>query len=281
MNNDYEKQTIEYENGEVQEEDVEQGNEINTEETPQPSAKKKKKRKKKHYFLKLLILIAFCVALYFFLHSSLFNVKSIKVSGSTHFTAEQIQKTAGLKTGENLFDFSAGDCEDRLEENPYIQEAQVSRKLPSSIEIHVKERQEAAVIQMDQEYVVIDEGGFVLQIAEKAPRFTLLTDITITDAKEGEVVRVEEKATFQQMLRLVKAMQEADLFFKRISISGNTVSAYATDKLWCTGTASNLLTGMKEGNLKTVLYDLYKKKITKGIITIGDDQYYAFSKKIK
>ena len=42
MNNDYEKQTIEYENGEVQEEDVEQGNEINTEETPQPSAKKKK-----------------------------------------------------------------------------------------------------------------------------------------------------------------------------------------------------------------------------------------------
>ena len=84
-----------------------------------------------------------------------------------------------------------GDCEDRLEENPYIQEAQVSRKLPSSIEIHVKERQEAAVIQMDQEYVVIDEGGFVLQIAEKAPRFTLLTDITITDAKEGEVVSVE------------------------------------------------------------------------------------------
>ena len=69
MNNDYEKQTIEYENGEVQEEDVEQGNEINTEEAPQPSAQKKKKRKKKHYFLKLLILIAFCVALYFFLHS--------------------------------------------------------------------------------------------------------------------------------------------------------------------------------------------------------------------
>ncbi len=50
MNNDYEKQTIEYENGEVQEEDVEQGNEINTEEAPQPSAKKRKSGRKNTIF---------------------------------------------------------------------------------------------------------------------------------------------------------------------------------------------------------------------------------------
>ena len=278
MNNDYEKKTMEYENEQIQED---AGQETGTGETPDDPPRKKKKRKKKRYLLKLLILVAFCVALYCFLHSSVFHVKSIKVSGSTHFSAEQIQKTAGLKTGVNLFEFSAGDCEERLEENPYIREAQVRRKLPSSIEIEVKERQEAAVIQMDQEYAVIDEDGFVLQIAQKAPRLTLLQDITVTDAREDRTIEVEETATFQQMLRLVKAMQKADLFFKKIVISANTVSAYATDKLWCTGTVSNLLIGMEEGNLKTVLYDLYKKKITKGIITIGDNQYYAFSKKIK
>ena len=50
MNNDYEKQTIEYENGKVQEEDVEQGNEINTEEAPQPSAQKRKSGRKNTIF---------------------------------------------------------------------------------------------------------------------------------------------------------------------------------------------------------------------------------------
>lgn len=278
MNNEYETQTTEYEEQERREPPAQQQEPDPKEDGP---ARKKKKRKKKRYFLKLLILIALLAALYLFLHSDVFNTKTVKVSGSTHFTAGQIQKTAGLKTGTNLFEFSAGDCEKRLEENPYIKEAKVSRKLPSTVEIHVKERQEAAVLAMNQQYVVIDDSGFVLQIAAKAPQLTLLSGITVTEAKEDKAVKVKELTTFRQMLRLLRAMEGADLFFKTISVSGDTASLYAADKLWCTGTVSNLLTGMKEGNLKTVLYDLYKKKIQKGVITVGDEQYYAFSKKIK
>ena len=146
MSNDYEKETIEYPK---QQEDGEQMADSAQEEEQQPEekqiARKKKRRKKKRYLLKLLILLALCVALYFFLHSPVFNTKSIKVSGSEHFTAEQIQEMANLKAGMNLFDFSAGKCEDRLEENPYIETAEVSRRLPSTVEITVKERKEAAV----------------------------------------------------------------------------------------------------------------------------------------
>lgn len=50
MNNDYEKQTIEYENGKVQEEDVEQGNEINTEEAASTFRPKKEKAEEKTLF---------------------------------------------------------------------------------------------------------------------------------------------------------------------------------------------------------------------------------------
>ncbi|MCB6992187.1 FtsQ-type POTRA domain-containing protein [bacterium 210820-DFI.6.37] len=244
--------------------------------------RKKKKRKKKRYLLKLVILIALCVGLYFFLHSSVFNIKTITTGESSRFTAEEIQDMAGLKKGMNLFEFRSGSCEDKLTENPYIKEASVKRKLPSGVEIQLTERQEAAVIQKDSEYVIIDASGTVLDIAEKAPKLTLLEGLTITEAEPGSGVTVKEDKVLQQELKILKEMTKADLYFKKIQLSGILVKAYVNDKLICSGKTTNLMKGMEEGNLKAVLYDLVvKRKIKKGVINIGDDQYYSFNKKGK
>lgn len=244
--------------------------------------RKRKKRKKKRYLLKLLILILLCVGLYFFLHSSVFNIKTITAGESDRFTAEEIQEMAGLKKGMNLFDFRCGTCEEKLEENPYIKEAQVKRKLPSKVEIELTERQEAAVIKMGKQYVVLDASGIVLEIAEKAPQFTLLSGLTVTAAEPGNQVAVKEEKVYQQEMKVVKAMSKADLYFKKIELSGVLVKAYVNDKLVCSGKMANLMTGMEEGNLKAVLYDLVvKRKIKKGVVNIGDDQYYSVDKKVK
>lgn len=242
---------------------------------------KRKKRKKKRYFLKFLILIALCVGIYFFLHSSVFDVKKIKVSGNQHFTAEQVQKLADLKVGINLFEFRTGKCEEKLEEDPYIEEANISRNLPSGIEIQIKERQEAAVVQIGKQYVLLDRNGIVLQITDKMPQVTLLSGFTVASASAGQMLETKDEEAFDQVMEVLKVMQNSDLFFKKIEINGETITAYVTDRLVCVGKQQNFIDGMKEGNLKAVLYDLNKKKIKKGVVTIGDQQYYSFNPKTK
>ena len=130
--------------------------------------------------------------------------------------------------------------------------------------------------------MIIDASGTVLDIAEKAPKLTLLEGLTVTEAEPGNGVTVKEDKVLQQELKILKEMTKADLYFKKIQLSGILVKAYVNDKLICSGKTTNLMKGMEEGNLKAVLYDLVvKRKIKKGVINIGDDQYYSFNKKGK
>lgn len=273
LENTYDRYTVDEEEGAMERPSCQ----LSEERTP----RKKKKRKKKRYLLKFFILTAVCVSLYFFLHSSVFNIRTIRVSGNGHISAEQVQEMAGLKNGINLFEFKSGVCEDKLLENPYIKNVNIRRKLPSEVHIQVVERQEKAVLQKDRQYIVIDMEGVVLRKADNCPKQPLLTGVTVTEARENEKIAVKEKYTCKKALELLAAMEAADLYFKKIDVSGVIVRLYVTDKLICKGEGKNLLTGMQEGNLKAVLYDLYKKKIKKGTVNVGDDQYYSFSKKIK
>lgn len=243
--------------------------------------RKKKKRKKKRYLLKFFILVIVCAGAYCLLHSSIFDIDRILVLEEGRFTAEQVEDMIGLKRGTNLFEFKAGDCEEKLMENPYIKGAEIKRKLPGTVEIHLDERKEKAVFMQDRHYIVVDSEGIVLRTADQKPKLPVLIGMTVTKAEENKQIAVKEAYSFKKAMKLLAAMEESDLYFKTIDVSRLIVRLYVTDKLFCKGEAKNLLIGMEEGNLKAVLYDLYKKNIKRGIVNVGDDQYYSFSKKVR
>ena len=211
--------------------------------------RKKKKRKKKRYLLKFLILLLLCVGIYFFLHSSIFTIKTIEVSKSSHFTSQQVQQMAGLKTGMNLFDYRAGKCEDKLAENPYIQSAKVKRSLPGTVKIELSERQELAVVAHGKKYVVIDGGGTVLQIVDKIPKLTLLEGLSVTSSEEGEEIGIKEATAYKKSMDVLNTMQKTGLYFKKIDVSEVVVRAYVKDKLFCRGKPKNMISSMEEGKL--------------------------------
>lgn len=242
--------------------------------------RKKKKRKKKRYLLKLLILLLLCIGLYFFLHSSIFTIKTIEVSKSSHFTAQQVLQMAGLKSGMNLFDYRAGKCEDKLAENPYIQSAKVKRSLPGTVKIELSERQELAVVAHGKKYVVIDGGGTVLQIVDKLPKLTLLIGLSVTDSQEGEEIGIKESSAFKKSMDILNTMEETDLYFKKIDVSEVVAKAYVKDKLFCRGKPKNLVACMEEGKLQMVLYDLHKRGIKQAVVNVGNDLSCSY-KKIK
>ncbi len=245
------------------------------EENKERIKKKKKKRKKKNYLLRLFLVICFCVASYFFLTSSLFDIQKITVENNAYYTSEQIINIAGAKTGGNIFAESTGKMKSKLLLDPYIKNASVSRSLPSGIEIAVVERKEAAYIAYRSDFIIIDNDGIVLRQASVEPKITALSGLTIKKIDPGKPLEAEENAILTSTLTMLKKMDEQELFFKKIIISNVVIKAYIYDNLICEATPENLTNNMPQ--LKEVIYDLFKKGIKRGVIKMGSDGYFAFS----
>lgn len=240
--------------------------------------KRKKKRKKKHYLLKFFVLAVLCTALYFFLHSPVFTVEKIVMEENSYMTLEQAIELTGYKKGINLFEIDARKKQAKLEKDTYIKKAEIDRKLPDTIKITLTLREKTAVIQSEKGYILIDNEGIVIDVMEQPPQYTILSGLTVKKAEKGEAIEVKETNKYEQYMELLQSISEADMYFKCLELDGKTLNAYATDKLYCTGTVDNLRCGMEDGNLQAVFYDLMQKNITEGVITVGDDQYYSFGK---
>lgn len=243
--------------------------------------RKRKKRKKKHYFLRFLLLVAVAVGLYYFLSSSFFDIQTIKVGETSHFTKQEIVKLSGVKKGCNLFKADLGASTDALLKEPYIKEVRIKRSIPSTVYIAIKERQEAVAVPYGDIYILMDKEGMVLRKVDVAPELPILIGMTIRNMDPGKRIEVEESGVLERTFAMLEAMEESDIYFKKIDISQVTVKAYINDLLICKGSPADILTNMKNGNLKTVLYDLYTKGTERGIINISGENYCSFSPNIQ
>ena len=87
-----------------------------------------------------LILILLIIAIIFVLSSSLFNIKSINVLNNNILSNEDIISLSNINIGQNIFKINKNASIDHLKENAYIEEVNISRKLPNTLEINIKER---------------------------------------------------------------------------------------------------------------------------------------------
>jgi Cell division septal protein len=237
--------------------------------------RKKKKRKKKHYLLKFIFIVAIAAGAYFLLTSSLFDIQKISVENNSYFTKEQVIKISGIKTGENLFEISAGKMKDKLLADPYIKNVKINRKLPDKLVIAVEERKEDAAVPYGKDFIIIDNEGMVLRKTDKEPALTLLQGMKVTKMDPGSPLEVEENSVLTDTLSLLENIKKHELYFKKIDISSVIIKAYIYDQLTCEGTPENIMNNLD--SLQDVLYDLYTKGIERGVIKMGSDNYFSYS----
>ncbi len=241
--------------------------------------KKRKKRKKKHYLLKFTIVVLLLGGLGWFMSSDFFAIDKISVSHNNNYTKDEIVKLSGIKEGSNLFALflHKGKVRDTMEGDSYIDGVKISIRLPGTVLLDVDERTEMAAVPLKNKYILIDNEGYVLGTTEKEPKLTLLVGLTITGMEKGKILSVKEKSLLDETLVMLKTMESSDLFFKKIDISEVIIKAYIYDKLICKGTPENIMKSMKSGSLQIILYDLYKKEISRGTVNVGADKICSFS----
>ena len=238
---------------------------------------RKKRRFRTRFYVLLSILI---IGTFFFLLSlsSIFTVDSIEVKGNKHYTAEEIINMGHAVPGRNLFySLNKQETEEYLLQNPYIESATVSRKLPSTMVIKVKERTEKLAFRYDDDYLIMDAGGILLKKTRNAPKTTLIEGIVVNKIKLGEKIGAEDPKVMDRALNLVKAMSAADLYFVKIDLSNEKqIKAYIYDTLIVKTDYDALMTNLKNGRLHLVVEKLFSEGIERGTITFEEDGSASF-----
>ncbi|MBQ8786498.1 MAG: FtsQ-type POTRA domain-containing protein [Oscillospiraceae bacterium] len=122
-------------------------------------------------------LIAFIVLVIFVILSLtvFFNIETADIIGSSIYSAEEIIAASGIEGGDNMIRKNMGRAEKKITSQLiYIEEAQITRKLPSSIEILITPCIETASLETEDGYLIVSESGKILCASEEPMEDTLV-----------------------------------------------------------------------------------------------------------
>ena len=240
--------------------------------------KRKRKLKMPGFFTRIFIILGVIIAVTAFSLSSFFTVDTIDVQGNKYFTDEEISNMAHASTGQNIiYKLNKRNMLNYLEKNPYIEEARVYRKLPSTIVINVKERIQIAALTYGDQFLIIDNKGTLLRITKTKPKLTIVTGFKVKKVKLGEPVEVNSPDLFKELLSLLKSMEAGDVYFTKINITELFITANVYDSLVVKSKYKDLKDNIDKGRLHKVLDELFKRNIKRGTITISSDGYASFT----
>ena len=112
---------------------------------------------------KLLSILIICTAIIVAL-TLFFRVDTIVVSGQERYTSQEIQDATGIAQGDNLFLLNKYDvAQNIVKALPYVEEIRISRKLPDTLLIEVRECGTPLALVQDGSAWLISPGGKIVE----------------------------------------------------------------------------------------------------------------------
>lgn len=129
---------------------------------------KRGKRRKRNMSLYYATVILIVMVIFAVLSVTVFfKIETVIVTGSSIYSAGEIVSVSGIEGGENMIRKNMGKAAENItSELIYIETAEITRKLPSSVEIKVTPCVETACMQSENGWLIISRTGKVLREAE-------------------------------------------------------------------------------------------------------------------
>src|SRR5690606_17219404 len=86
-------------------------------------------------------------------------VAEVTVTGRERLSEEEFREVLAVPLGTPIFDVDLGELRDRLAMVGWVKSVAVARRLPNRLEIHLEEREPAALWQNDGIMTLIDREG--------------------------------------------------------------------------------------------------------------------------
>lgn len=176
---------------------------------PKKNKNSKGRRKKKNkkiipifgFFLLIIGLIVFI------LMTPIFNITNIEVKGNNHINQDNIISLSEIKKGENIFKISKKSIE-KIKENSYVDNAEIKKHLPGTVEIIIKEREVKYQINLISSFVYIDKNGYILENSTVKKEIPTIVGLSITENELINKKRLEKK-DLENLNKITKIIDSA------------------------------------------------------------------------
>jgi cell division protein FtsQ len=130
------------------------------------------------------------------MQSPRFAVKTIAVDGARRRSPQTVAHLGGLEVGKNIFSVDLPTAGASITQDPWIEKASVTRKLPGTLEVHVVEREAAVMASIGSDlYLATREGDLFKKIGEGDPTdLPIITGIlvdAVTKDRPGVVLAIK------------------------------------------------------------------------------------------
>lgn len=132
------------------------------------------------------------------LWSPLLRVREVVVVGGEHTSSTEIARAAELTTEDNLLFVSTNEVARAARSLPWVEEAVVQRRLPSTVRVVISERDPALVLMSSGGRWTIDASGRVLSVGEAEAGLPVLAGVDIARVASG--LRLTEPAVVDALL---------------------------------------------------------------------------------
>lgn len=212
----------------------------------------KKKRQAVFRLVKWTSLVLIIIgAIIFTIMSPIFNVKKIKVEGNSYLSEEQVISLSRIEIENNMFKYNKKEIIKNIKENAYIENAEVKRSIPDTIEIKITERKTSFMIQFANAYAYINNQGYILEISNKALEYPILTGFStpVEELQEGRRLNKEDLKKLSDVLEIMESATSNEIasLITEINIENSdnyVLELKSRNKVVNLGDTSNLSTKM-------------------------------------
>jgi len=212
-------------------------------------------------------------AIIFFLLTPLFNISNITVSGNSRLSSEQIINSSGIEEGKNTFKLNKKEVIDNIKKDSYVDSVKITRKLPSTVNIQIVERQAAFSIQYIGGYIYIDNQGYLLEISKDTIVYPIIINAKTPEDKLEIGTRLvnEDLDSLQTVLKIAETLKSNNFYSELTTIDVANKDNYvlylnSEDKYIEIGNGSDISNKMPY--IKRILSEEQGKK---GRIIINED----------
>lgn len=167
--------------------------------------------KKTFKYILFLLLLIFSVA--FLMTSSLFNIKTINVTGNNRVSQQEIIRLSGLSYQQNIFRINSKETMKSIFQSPYVEKIKIRRGLPNIINIDIMEREPLVLVPYVGSYLFVDSHGIVIEISNSiaAMKLPIITGLKFNTFKLGEEIKVEDKLQLASVIKLINGIKQAGM----------------------------------------------------------------------
>ncbi len=147
----------------------------------------------------------------------------ITVEGNRYVSREDVLDALGVQddhsgSGNNIFKISLKESEKQVESIPWVQSATVVRSFPRHLTIHVRERVPIAFVDVNNQIMMVDQDGVLLEPPEKSHfDFPIVKGLDFQGNPAGRKARLSLYQEFMQETK--KKMPGSGWFVSEVDLS--------------------------------------------------------------